>query len=82
MAIKYDSQLKWGDKFYLKTDPDQLEYCLIGIKLTPGKPKLELRNEGLHKITVYEAETSREIDVQKKLNIDNKKAEEDEPDDE
>lgn len=68
MAIKYESALKWGDKFYLKSDPDQVEHCLTGILLLPGKPKLALSYMG-DVVTVYECETSREPDIKKILDI-------------
>lgn len=70
MAIKYESALKWGDVFYLKNDPDQFEYCLIGIALWPGKPQLVLRHSGEFQVEVYEAETTREPNIRKKLAID------------
>jgi len=68
MAIKYDTALKWGDKFYLKSDPDQVEHYLTGILLLPGKPKLALSYMG-DVVTVYECETTREPDIKKILDI-------------
>ncbi len=69
--IKYSSDLKWGDIFYLKCDEDQLEHCLVGINLTPGKPKLVLSFLG-ETVLVYECETTREPDKKKRLGIDGK----------
>lgn len=77
MAIKYESDLKWGDKFYLKSDPEQLEYNLISIILAPGKPQYFLRHSGYDEVTVYECETTRKPDIKKTLNI----TKEDTPDD-
>lgn len=68
MAIKYESALKWGEIFYLKNDPDQIEHCLVGIVLLPGKPKLVLSYLG-EIYEVYECETTREPDVNKRLSI-------------
>lgn len=80
MAIKYDRELKWGDIFYLKNDPDQFEYCLVGIILWPGKPQLVLRHSGEFQVEVYEAETTREPDMKKRLNIENNNNNNPEPD--
>lgn len=69
MAIKYDTTFKWGDVFYLKSDPDQAEYNLIGVLLAPGKPSLILRHSGFDEVTVYECETTREPDKEKLLGL-------------
>lgn len=70
--INYKSDLKWGDIFYLKCDEDQYEHCLVGINLTPGKPKLVLSFFG-DTVEVYECETTRVPDKNKQLGIDGKK---------
>jgi hypothetical protein len=37
MAIQINfPDLNWGDKFFIDTDPDQLERSLVGILLVPG----------------------------------------------
>lgn len=82
MAIKYESAAKWGDVYYLKSDPDQLQFNLINVILTPGKPKLKLRHGGYDVVIVYECETSREPDLTKKLGIDNSDAENPDEEDE
>lgn len=66
MPIKYDTKESWGATYYLKNDPEQLEHCLVGIILLPGKPKLMLSHQGII-CEVYEFETSKEPDMLKKL---------------
>lgn len=69
MAIKYDREFKWGDVFYLRSDPEQLEYNLVNILLTPGRSMLVLRHSGYDEVTVYECETTRKPDDSKKLSF-------------
>lgn len=77
MAIKYESALKWGETFYLKSDPEQAEYNLISILLTPGRSLLKLRHNGYAVVTVYESETTRQPDMTKLLDLKKKQDSED-----
>lgn len=74
--ILFSSDLYWGMPLYIKTDPLQMEYSLIEIKLLPGvtdkkgnqipavKFRLSNQNEN---IWLYDFECSTELNTLKKL---------------
>jgi hypothetical protein len=35
IEIKF-TDLNWGDKFFITTDPEQLEHSLVGLEINPG----------------------------------------------
>lgn len=61
---KYD----FGEILYLKTDPEQVEYMLIGILLQPGGFMLRISNCG-NFIDVHEMEVSKVKDKLKTLGV-------------
>lgn len=58
MPISIKTDLNWGDIWYIKGDPDQYPYQLVGIVVIPGKQfkfKLDFMGEV---IEVYDFECS------------------------
>lgn len=77
MPIRIKTDLEWGDIFYLKTDPGQLEYKLVKVSVTPGNAVIfELSHNG-EIVEVYDFEASKERDIQKALDFNEGEGEED-----
>lgn len=66
MVIK--TKFKFGDSVYVKNDPAQLEYILIGVIQRPGAMSYELSYLG-EVIEVYEFEVSDTKDILKSLDL-------------
>lgn len=61
MPIKIKTDLEFGDVWYLKNDPYQSEYLLIGVVIRPGAVLFLLDFLG-EQIEVYDFECSKERD--------------------
>ena len=64
MPIKIKTDLEFGDVFFIKADPDQLEHFLIEVIIVPGsmEPKGALKFKLSHQgetCIVWDFETSR-----------------------
>ncbi len=68
MPIKFKFDLEWYQPLYLKTDPEQSPFLLIGIAISPNGPIFTLVNQG-EEISCYEGEFTTEIDDTLKLGI-------------
>jgi hypothetical protein len=67
MPIGIKTDLEWGQVFYMKSDPEQVEHRLTGVIIRPGKAvKFILSHQG-DECEVYDFEASTEIDQLKKL---------------
>lgn len=75
MTIKI--QHDFGDIVYIKNDPDQNEYEIVGFWVRPGAIVLELDRLG-ETIDVYEFQISTDRDMKKVLGLDKKREEEEE----
>lgn len=65
MAISLKTDLNFGDIFYIKTDPAQLEHVLTGVLFLPGKQiKFILSHQG-EEITLWDFEVSPERNEEK-----------------
>ena len=64
-TIKTD--LEWGDVFYLKNDPDQEEYLLVGIITLPGNQVQFILSYYGDEIRVFDFECSKEKDKLKEI---------------
>lgn len=65
-TIKTD--LEWGDVFFLKVEPEQNEYHLVGLVHLPGSQlQFILSRMGEDEIRVYDFECSKERDEVKRL---------------
>lgn len=74
MPIRIKTDLEFGDIFYIKSDPEQLEHALVGVVFLPGNAiRFRLSYLG-EEYEVYDFETSKEKDTLKTL-IDNQDAE-------
>lgn len=62
MPIKIKTDIEFGDTFYLKDDPEQLEHSLISIMVLPGNAfKFRLSHQGV-KCWVHDFEASKQRD--------------------
>jgi hypothetical protein len=74
MPIKIKTDLEFGDIFYIKADPDQLEHFLIEVIIVPGsiEPKGALKFKLSHQgetCIVWDFECSKVRDKNKLLDI-------------
>lgn len=63
MPIRIKTDLNFGDTFYIKNDPDQFEYILVGVIVTPGnqmKFRLSLLGD---LVEVFDYECSKDINL-------------------
>lgn len=66
--IKIKTDLEFGDVFYLKNDPEQMEHVLVGVLFLPGNQlKFQLSYMG-DVCTVWDFETSKDRDMTKIFN--------------
>ena len=69
MPIKIRTDLEFGDVWYIKNDPEQLERLLVGVVFLPGgQLKFELSYMG-EVVTVWDFECSKSIDKTKLLEL-------------
>lgn len=74
MPIKIKTDLEFGDIFYIKADPDQLEHFLIEVIIVPGsiEPKGALKFKLSHQgdtCILWDFECSKTRDKNKLLDI-------------
>ena len=74
MPIKIKTDLEFGDIFYIKADPDQLEHFLIEVIIVPGsmEPKGALKFKLSHQgetTIVWDFECSKTRDPLKLINV-------------
>lgn len=74
MTIK--SKYSYEESVYVKNDPEQLEYIVVGIIGRPGSISLELSRLG-DLIELYEFEVCKDKDELKYLGVNKKEEEED-----
>lgn len=68
MPIRVKTDLEWGDLFYLRADPDQLEHHLVAVTVCPGNQiRFRLSHQG-DECEVWDFEATREPDEVKRLN--------------
>lgn len=73
MPISIKTDLEWGDLWYIKNDPDQFEYSLVGVVVLPGKQIKFLLDLMGDVFEVWDFECSKTPDENKMLNIRPKK---------
>ena len=68
MPIKIRTDLEFGDKWYLKSDVEQLEHALVAVIIVPEGVKFKLSYCG-DICEVYDFECSKEPDQMKLLKL-------------
>jgi len=67
------SKYNFGDILYLRTDPDQRQWMVCEIEFRPGDVVVYSISSGTDSIDVYEFEVTDEVDISKKLGLNDDK---------
>jgi hypothetical protein len=67
MGISIKTDLEWGQSFYIKTDPIQIERQLTGVTLRPGKGVVFSLSYMGEELDVYDFEVTPEPDKLKQI---------------
>lgn len=75
--IAVTTDLEWGQSFYIKNDPEQDEYHLVGVRLDAGTRNLMFKLRHMsYAVWVYDFECAPGPDILKRQRNENKEDEE------